>query len=107
MLCFKKIKREKNKKVKWTHFKMDGAPEPDGALRTVARAKIRHYRQLHINRPEPIAIMPVAVDTAGRIYWIRSPIPSRSHSPIDVCCVIYYHSNVFMVQATRLHPNMR
>ena len=46
----------------------DGAPESDGALRTVARAKIRHYRQLYINRPEPIAFMPVAVDTAGRIY---------------------------------------
>jgi hypothetical protein len=46
----------------------DGVPEPDGALRTVERAKIRHYRQLYINRPEPIAFMPVAVDTAGRIY---------------------------------------
>jgi hypothetical protein len=33
----------------------DGAPEPDGALRTVTRAKIRHYRQLYINHPEPIA----------------------------------------------------
>ena len=42
----------------------DGAPEPDGALRTVARAKIRHYRQLYINHPEPIAFMPVAVDTS-------------------------------------------
>ena len=46
----------------------DGAPEPDGDLRTVSRAKIRHYRQLYINRPEPIVFMPVAVDTAGRIY---------------------------------------
>ncbi len=46
----------------------DGAPEPDGALRTVARAKIRHYRQLYINHPEPITFMPVAVDTDGRIY---------------------------------------
>jgi hypothetical protein len=46
----------------------DGAPEPDGALRTVAREKIRHYRQLYINLPEPIAFMPVAVDAAGRIY---------------------------------------
>jgi hypothetical protein len=26
----------------------DGAPEPDGTLRTVTRAKIRHYRQLCI-----------------------------------------------------------
>jgi len=41
----------------------DGAPEPDGALRAVARKKIIHYRQLYINRPEPIAFMPVAVDT--------------------------------------------
>jgi hypothetical protein len=46
----------------------DGTPEPDGALRTVARAKIRHHRQLYINRPEPIAFIPVAVDTTGRIY---------------------------------------
>ena len=37
-------------------------------LRTVAKAKIRHYRQLYINRPEPIAFIPVAVDTSGRIY---------------------------------------
>ena len=46
----------------------DGAPEPDGALREVARTKIRHYRQLYINRPDPIAFMPVAVDTSGRVY---------------------------------------
>ncbi len=45
----------------------DGAPEPDGALRESARIKIRHYRQLYINRPDPIAFLPVAVDT-GRIY---------------------------------------
>jgi hypothetical protein len=46
----------------------DGVPESDGALRTVARAKILHYRQLYINHPEPIAFMPVVVDTAGSIY---------------------------------------
>jgi hypothetical protein len=44
------------------------APEPDGALKTVVRAKIRHDRQLYINLPEPIAFMPVEVDTADRIY---------------------------------------
>ena len=37
-------------------------------MREVARTKIRHYRQLYINRPDPIAFMPLAVDTAGRIY---------------------------------------
>ena len=46
----------------------DGAPEPDGALRVVARKKIIHYRQLYIDRPDPIAFMPVEVDTSGRIY---------------------------------------
>jgi hypothetical protein len=40
----------------------DGTPEPDGALRTVTRAKIRHYRQLYINRPEPLAFIPVTVE---------------------------------------------
>jgi len=42
----------------------DGGPESDGDLMTVSRAKIRHYRQLYINHPEPIAFMPVAVDTS-------------------------------------------
>jgi hypothetical protein len=46
-----------------THnMRLDGAPEPDGALREETRTKIRHYRQLYINRPDPIAFMPVAVD---------------------------------------------
>ena len=30
--------------------------------------RLKTYRQLYINRPEPIAFMPVAVDTVGRIY---------------------------------------
>ena len=34
----------------------------------MARAKIRHYRELYINRPDPIAFMPVAVDTSGCVY---------------------------------------
>ncbi len=46
----------------------DNAPDPDGALKSVVRAKIRHYRQLYLNRPDPIDFMPVAVDTSGRIY---------------------------------------
>ena len=46
----------------------DGAPEPDGSLKVVARKKIIHYHQLYLDRPEPIAFMPVAVDTSGRIH---------------------------------------
>ena len=46
----------------------DGAPEPDGDIKTVARKKILHYRQLYVDHPDPIAFMPVALDTSGRIY---------------------------------------
>ncbi len=46
----------------------DGVPEPDGTLKVVVRKKIIHYRQLYLDRPEPIVFMPVAVDTSGRIY---------------------------------------
>ena len=52
----------------------DGVPEPDGALRAVARKKILHYRQLYVDRPEPIAFMEVPVDTGGRIYDDFSPL---------------------------------
>jgi hypothetical protein len=27
-----------------------------------------HYRQLYTNRPDPIAFLPAAVDTTGRLY---------------------------------------
>ena len=37
----------------------DGAPESDGALRVVVRAKIIHFRQLYLNRSDPIAFMTV------------------------------------------------
>ena len=46
----------------------DGGPEPDGALKVVVRTKIIHYRQLYIDHPEPIAFMPVAIDTSDLIY---------------------------------------
>jgi hypothetical protein len=46
----------------------DGAPELDGALREVTKKKNSHYRQLYLNRPEPIAFLPAAVDTTGRLY---------------------------------------
>jgi hypothetical protein len=46
----------------------DGAPDLDGVLREVARKKISHYRQLYLNRPDPIDFLPDAVDTTGRLY---------------------------------------
>ena len=46
----------------------NGAPEPDGVIKAVARKKIIHYRQLYIDHPDPITFMPVPVDTSDRIY---------------------------------------
>ena len=46
-----------------------GAPQPDGALNTAARKKIRHYRQIYTDRrPDPIVFLPVSVSTSGRVY---------------------------------------
>ena len=45
-----------------------GAPQSDGVLNNVVRIKIRHYRQLYVDRPDPIVFLPVAVSTSGRVY---------------------------------------
>ncbi len=45
-----------------------GAPQADGALNTTARKKIRHYRQIYTDRPDPIVFPPVSVGTSGRVY---------------------------------------
>jgi hypothetical protein len=52
----------------------DGAPELDGSLREVDRTKILHYRQLYLNRPDPITFLPAAADTTGRVYDDFSPL---------------------------------
>ncbi len=46
----------------------DGAPDPDVVLKEVVRIKIRHYRTLYLNHPNPIAFIPLDVDTTGRMY---------------------------------------
>ena len=45
----------------------DDTPELDGPFRVVTRKKILHYHQLYIHRPEPIAFLPVDVDTSDRV----------------------------------------
>ena len=46
----------------------DGAPDPDGALKEVTRIKTRHYRNVYLNHPDPIAFIPLTVDTTGHLY---------------------------------------
>ena len=45
-----------------------GAPQPDGALNTAVRKKIRHYRQIYGDRSDPIVFLPFSVSTSGRVY---------------------------------------
>jgi hypothetical protein len=45
-----------------------GAPQPDGDLDNTVRIKIRHYRQIYADRPDPIVFLPVAVSTSGHVY---------------------------------------
>ncbi len=46
----------------------DGPPDPDGVLKDVTRIKTRHYRNLYLNHPDPIAFIPLGVDTTDRLY---------------------------------------
>ena len=36
----------------------DGTPDPDGVLKEEVRIKIRHYQNIYLNRPDPIAPLP-------------------------------------------------
>ena len=65
----------------------DGTPVPDGDLKTVDRTKIIHYRQLYLDRPDPITFMSVVVDTSGHVYDEFSRLlflhTHREASPLD------------------------
>ena len=52
-----------------THTRLsDGDPDPDGTLKDTVRIKIRNYRNFYLNRPDPIAFVPLTVDTTGHLY---------------------------------------
>jgi hypothetical protein len=45
-----------------------GAPQPDGAFNKTIRKKIRHYRQIYADRPDPIVFLSITVSISGRVY---------------------------------------
>ena len=45
----------------------DGSPDPDGACKEVTRIKIRHYRNIYLNHPDPTVFIPLPVDTTGHL----------------------------------------
>ena len=57
----------------------DGDPDPDGVLKEVVRIKIRHYRNVYLNRPDPIVYShPTVVNR--RIGGLDEPIHVHSCS---------------------------
>ena len=46
----------------------DGVPQPDGDLKETVRIKIRHYRNVYLNRPDPIVFLPLTVDISDCLY---------------------------------------
>jgi hypothetical protein len=45
-----------------------GAPQTDGVLNKVVRNKIRRYRQIYEDSPDPIVFLSVTVITSGHVY---------------------------------------
>ena len=54
---------------KITHTRRsDGATDPDGSLKETVRIKIRQYRNIYLNRLDPITFLSLSVDTSDRQY---------------------------------------
>ncbi len=46
----------------------DGDPDPDRVIKEVVRIKIRYFRNVYLNHPDPIYFVPLSSDTTGRLY---------------------------------------
>ncbi len=51
-----------------------GAPQPDGTLNKADIMKIRHYRQIYVNRSDPIVFLPITVSTSGPVCEDFTPL---------------------------------
>ncbi len=45
-----------------------GAPQSDGVLNKTTRNKLRYYRQIYTESPDPIVFLPIVVSTSGHVY---------------------------------------
>ena len=50
----------------------DGDPDPDGVHKETTRIKIRHYRNIYLNRPDPIVFLSLGVDTSDCLYMMMT-----------------------------------
>jgi hypothetical protein len=45
-----------------------GSPQSDGVLNKTVRMKIRHYRQIYVDSPDPTVFLSITVNTSGHVY---------------------------------------
>ncbi len=45
-----------------------GVHHPDGVLNKTDRMKIRHFRQIYTDSPDPIVFLSIDVSTSGHVY---------------------------------------
>ena len=65
----------------------DGPPDPDGVTKEVVRIKIRNYRNVYLNHPDPIVFIPLGTDTTGRLnHEVIRLLFLHSHRPWQMSC---------------------
>ncbi len=87
----------------------DDVPDPDGSLKEVVRIKIRHYRNVYLNRPDPIVFIPLAVDTTGRLYdeFIRLLFLDAHCETSDLANELSEESDQFRFLRTSCFANLK
>ena len=87
----------------------DGAPDPDGSLKTAVRIKIRHYHNLFLNRPDPIPFIPLTVDTTGRLYddFIRFFFFHSTREASALANELPEESDQFRFLRSSCYPNLK
>ncbi len=73
-----------------------GTPQSVGTLNNVDRIKIRHYRQLYVDRPDPIVFLNVDVNTSdvikSSIIFLITTL--RCFCRVFIPCALCWETNV-------------
>ena len=87
----------------------DGAPDPDGDLKEAIRIKIRPYRNVYLNRPDPIAFLLLVVNTSDLLYdvFIRFLFLHAHHEASTLTNELPEESDQFRFLHTSCFANLK
>ena len=79
------------------------------AFKEVVRIKIRYYRNLYLNHSDPIAFIPLPVDTTGRMYdeFIRLLFLQTHHETSVLSNELTEESDQFRFLCTSCFVNLK